>query len=114
MGHAPFLLERATEGDGDPCGHVLMASCPPVQFRDSTMDGTQIKSEAKWGEPTWALNNAELSVLMDLSKKLNLDGEITPVMAWGMVTSHPRFHELEATDFQRLGEELLRKVRCYG
>lgn len=114
MAHAPFLLERAADGDGAPFGHVLMASCPPAPRSDLADDPTHVHEEAVWGQPTWALNKAELSVLMDLSKKLNLDGEVTPVMAWGMVVDHPRFHELKAADFQKLGEELLNKARCYG
>ncbi|KAM5356280.1 hypothetical protein ACJ41O_002926 [Fusarium nematophilum] len=50
----------------------------------------------------------------DLSKKLDLDGEVTPIMAWGMLISHPRALDLEVEDFRKLSEELVRKVRCYG
>lgn len=114
MVHAPFLMERSMEADGGPSGHVLMASCPPASSFD--MEGVEhthdvVHTEHRaWGQ----LDKAELSVLMELSKQLNLDGEITPVMAWGMVLSHPRFHEIHSADFQKIAEELLRKVRCYG
>jgi len=116
MAHAAFLLERASEADGDASGHALMASFPTSSSFESTADTMHSHDETCQGQLEFGgtLNKAELSVLMDLSKQLNLDGEITPVMAWGMVTAHPRFHELDAADFQRLGEELLRKVRCYG
>ncbi|KAK7731011.1 hypothetical protein SLS53_008882 [Cytospora paraplurivora] len=63
---------------------------------------------------TWELSKADLATLLDLSQKLNLDGEITPVMAWGMVLGHPRLGELGERDFVKLSEELRSKVRCYG
>jgi hypothetical protein len=66
------------------------------------------------GQRTWELSKADLATLLDLSKRLDLDGEITPVMAWGMVLAHPRLAELQLEDFARLTEELRRKVRCYG
>jgi hypothetical protein len=63
---------------------------------------------------TWELSKSDLATLLDLSQKLNLDGEITPVMAWGMVLAHPRLGELNERDFVKLTEELGSKVRCYG
>ncbi|KAK4071191.1 uncharacterized protein Triagg1_6222 [Trichoderma aggressivum f. europaeum] len=113
---------RASDADGAPCGHALMASCPPAPFQDLTSEtpfgnahthdhGGEFHAQ---GQGTWELTKADLSTLLDLSRKLSLDGEITPVMAWGMVLSHSRFAELEVGDFEKLSEELLRKVRCYG
>lgn len=121
MQHMPFLLDRATEADGDPCGHALMASCPPRPFESLTPD-TPFGSSHTRDRPdgpnpaqgTWELSRADLATLLDLSAKLELDGEITPVMAWGMLLSHPRFADCGAKHFQRLAEELGRKVRCYG
>ncbi|KAL8417497.1 hypothetical protein RB594_001243 [Gaeumannomyces avenae] len=120
MDHLPWLLERGIEtGGSDPCGHALMASCPPEPFPELTPDipfgyanvkGGDIDS----GQRTWELSKADLNTLLDLSKRLNLDGEITPVMAWGMVLAHPRLAEMSLQDFQKLTEELGRKVRCYG
>ncbi|KAL7930838.1 hypothetical protein V8C35DRAFT_283065 [Trichoderma chlorosporum] len=122
MAHMPFLVDRASDADGSPCGHALMASCPPAPFQDLTSEslfgnkhthdhGGEFHAQ---GQGTWELTKADLSTLMDLSRKLNLDGEITPVMAWGMVMSHSRFAELDTGDFEKISEELLRKVRCYG
>lgn len=98
-----------------------MASCPPVPFKDipqatpfAGTDGTVIKKEETPSQGTWQVTKADLSTLMDLSKRLDLDGEITPVMAWGMIMSHPQFAALSAADVQRIAEELGRKVRCYG
>lgn len=150
MDHMPWLLERSgAPGNRDPCGHALMASCPPVPFSQLTPEipfGTNYGSNAApaaaagmaaqgrrkavpptpiitTGETkvtdlqmprTWELSKADLTTLLDLSKKLDLDGEITPVMAWGMILAHPRLTELEERDFKRLAEELTGKVRCYG
>lgn len=120
MAHMPFLVDRASDADGAPCGHALMASCPPAPFQELTPDtpfgskhthdhGGEFEKQG-----TWELTKADLSTLLDLSKQLNLDGEITPVMAWRMVTSHYRFNELAPGDLEKLSEELLRKIRCYG
>lgn len=129
-------------GDGLLCGHVLMASCPPQPFRDLTPDvpfshrygdarmahananaGANANSGDEnangggsypGGHRTWELGKGDLATLLALSRRLNLDGEITPVMAWGMVLAHPRLPELGAGDFARLAEELCGKIRCYG
>ncbi len=128
MDHMPWLLERGTEvGGSEPCGHALMASCPPEPFPELTPDipfgysnvrapgGSGSGGGAvETGQRTWELSKADLATLLDLSQRLNLDGEITPVMAWGMVLAHPRLPELREDDFVRLAEELGSKVRCYG
>ncbi|KAK0751664.1 hypothetical protein B0T18DRAFT_387756 [Schizothecium vesticola] len=130
MDHMPWLLERGTEaGGGEPCGHALMASCPPEPFPELTPDipfgysnvrvpggppGHGGGGTAETAQRTWELSKADLSTLLDLSKRLNLDGEITPVMAWGMVLAHPRLSELSGEDLARMAEELGGKVRCYG
>ncbi|KAH8893811.1 hypothetical protein GQ53DRAFT_644617 [Thozetella sp. PMI_491] len=124
MDHMPWLLERGTEvGGSEPCGHALMASCPPEPFPELTPDipfgysnvaSSGNESAVDSSQRTWELSKGDLATLLDLSKRLNLDGEITPVMAWGMVLGHPRLAELRTDDFVRLTEELGGKVRCYG
>ncbi|KAI7773696.1 hypothetical protein LA080_010064 [Diaporthe eres] len=175
MDHMPWLLDRSSANGGtEPCGHALMASCPPEPFSDLTPDipfghkrstntpGTNgharqtsnnqrspnvsrnfsrnqapsppaaertgvaaaanpnssaaMDVDGPTGGPlrTWELSKSDLTTLLDLSQKLNLDGEITPVMAWGMVLAHPRLGELNEKDFVKLTEELGSKVRCYG
>ncbi|EHA49156.1 hypothetical protein MCOR27_008714 [Pyricularia oryzae] len=119
MDHLPWLLERGTETGGEACGHALMASCPPEPFSELTPDipfgYSNVKNgELDSGQRTWELSKGDLNTLLDLSKRLNLDGEITPVMAWGMVLAHPRLGEMTPKDFKKLTEELCGKVRCYG
>ncbi|KAL1871065.1 hypothetical protein VTK73DRAFT_2261 [Phialemonium thermophilum] len=122
MDHLPWLVERASgAGSNEPCGHALMASCPPEPFSDLTPDipfgysnATTEPASQGPGQRTWELSKGDLATLLDLSKRLDLDGEITPVMAWGMILAHPKLAELKAEDFARLTEELRGKVRCYG
>ena len=116
MDHMGFLVDRASEPDGEPCGHALMATCPPDAYIDNSYDipfGHGI-ANAPEGQKTWDISKSDLANLLDLSKRLNLDGEITPVMAWGMILAHPRFLELRVEDFLSMIEELKDKVRCYG
>lgn len=142
MNHLPWLLERGVDipGPREACGHALMASCPPEPFSELSPDvpfghgnnpaqntaGTNqapgvnqaaavaATATGPGASGTWTLNKGDLTTLLDLSKRLNLDGEITPVMAWGMVLAHPRLDELRGEDFAKLAEELAGKVRCYG
>jgi hypothetical protein len=52
--------------------------------------------------------------LLDLSARLPLDGEITPIMAWAMILRDENFRALNADELAALKGELLPKVRCYG
>ena len=79
---------------GSMNGHTLMVSSGNVQDREILKEN--------------------LRNLLDLSLKLPLEGEITPIMAWVLIASNARFHELTRADFTALGIELKRKTRCYG
>lgn len=112
-----FLVERASESDEAFCGHALMASCPPdplVEQQPEIPFGHNQRYANSEKPKTWDLSKPDLANLLDLSKRLDLDGEITPVMAWGMVLAHPRFSELRTEDFEKMSQELLSKVTCYG
>ncbi|KAH7136578.1 hypothetical protein EDB81DRAFT_886684 [Dactylonectria macrodidyma] len=95
-----------------------MASCPPEPVPESRPNlpfgHAHVQGDTTWGHGTWQPTKADLSTLLDLSKKLDLDGEITPVMAWGMLLAHPRVQELGVQDIQKLADDLTQKVRCYG
>ncbi|KAI9811424.1 MAG: hypothetical protein M1832_000893 [Thelocarpon impressellum] len=110
MGHMQSLLLTAQESEADVVGgHALMASCPPPSHLAES-------PELAWTSEAAAvdLRRPELATLMDLSHRLQLDGEITPVMAWAAIYVHPRRAELTARDFEILKGDLLGKVRCYG
>ena len=55
-----------------------------------------------------------LKNLLELSLKLPLEGEVTPIMAWVIIATHERFTELTLADFEVLGDDLQRVTRCYG
>lgn len=55
-----------------------------------------------------------LKSLLELSLKLPLEGEITPIMAWVIIATHDRFRQLTLADFEVLGDDLKRVTRCYG
>jgi len=57
----------------------------------------------------------------DLVKMLNLcaalpgiTDEVTPVMAWSAILSHPKCEDMTKDDFSKLKDDLKGKVRCYG
>ncbi|KAI1310385.1 hypothetical protein F5Y03DRAFT_38362 [Xylaria venustula] len=127
MDHLPWLLEKGSDNPGEPCGHALMASCPPEPFAElnseipfghshsSAVEGGEAKPKKEQQDlKTWELSKGDLTTLLDLSKRLDLDGEITPVMAWGMILGHPRLTELTRKDFEKITDDLKNKVRCYG
>lgn len=121
MEHMQFLMERS-EGGEDPCGHALMASCPPnihvaVQPVPEIPYGHGMQAMpqgAPENQKTWDLKKGDLALLLDLSTRLNLEGEITPVMAWGMVLTHPGLYQLGVMQIEQIRDELLCKIRCYG
>lgn len=118
MEHLPIVLDLAKNSDEIPLGHALMASCPPIADREPGHE-VPFRAPAKddndhFDRPSWQTAKGDLSVLLDLSERLDLDGEITPVMAWGMVLAHPNFASITPSDIKKLAEELGRKVRCYG
>lgn len=112
-----FLIERASEPEGEPCGHALMATCPPGPFPENygiPFNDAGLNPETHAGQKTWDLSKPDLANLLDLSKRLNLDGEITPVMAWGIILGHARFSEFNVEDFVKITNDLSGKIRCYG
>lgn len=110
MDHMQFLMSRSkTSEEAEISGHALMATCPPQSYVDA-------HPEEKSGYPHKMpdLGMPDLMKLLDLSQRLPLDGEITPIMAWALVRGDERFGELGVQDFEGLKEDLKAKVRCYG
>lgn len=111
------MMERKADPEGGACGHALMATCPAQSFPESMPDLSSGQTDNR-GDGVWSYDvqptKADLATLLDLSSRLDLDGEVTPVMAWGMVLAHPRVHELRPEQLKTMAEELVQKVRCYG
>lgn len=109
-------------------GHALMATSPFVPYQqssaaagsaDNTYGETAIPT-TEGDERTQSITNvvelgpSRLATLMELSKQFDLDGEVTPVMAWGMILSHPRRAEITPADIVSIQAYLSGKVRCHG
>ncbi|KAM5454732.1 hypothetical protein MaudCBS49596_002029 [Microsporum audouinii] len=65
-------------------------------------------------QSTWEIPASELERLFELAGALNLDGEITPVQAWRLISDHPKFYQLDPPGLQRISEELVRNIHCFG
>ncbi|KAI9841124.1 MAG: hypothetical protein M1838_003699 [Thelocarpon superellum] len=107
MEHMQTLMVQAQESEGDISGHALLANAPPHSF---LLENSSIPYDYDAVD----LRRPELKTLMNLSRRLQLDGEITPVMAWSAILTHERLHELTARDFATVKAELKAKVRCHG
>jgi hypothetical protein len=107
MDHMQFLMVRSQDSDGEISGHALMATCPPATHIED-------HPEEKYPHKMPALETADLAKLLDLSSRLPLDGEITPIMAWAAIRSHPRCEDLNKADLEIIKKELVQKIRCYG
>lgn len=110
----PLMVRAQSSGNLDDVaaeisGHALMFSTPPyTHILNHPDDEWDIDSTGE------AQKLATFNGLLDTSLRLELDGEVTPVMAWGMLLQHERLGELKHKDFQRFRELMLQKVRCYG
>ena len=118
MNHLPFLLESGPELGLLSCGHALMASCPPRSYPDiqpsEPFGYKNVPGGDKADIKTWEASKGDLAILLDLSKQLDLGGEVTPIQAWGMISAHPEFSRLSPGAVKQLRDELGRRVRCYG
>lgn len=107
MDHMQYLMVRAHDAEELISGHALMATAPPDSHIASCPQETYPHQMPDLAMP-------DLMKLLDLSNRLPLDGEITPIMAWVMVLRDERLAELTKDDIEGIKGELLAKIRCYG
>jgi hypothetical protein len=107
MDHMQFLMVRAHDADENISGHALMATAPP----DAHITNCP---EEKYPHQMPDVKMPDLMKLLDLSNRLPLDGEITPIMAWAKILQDECFRDLSKEDIELVKKELLAKVRCYG
>ncbi|KAI5291345.1 hypothetical protein KEM52_000196 [Ascosphaera acerosa] len=108
--HMEFVNRRAAD---DPeqelyCGHALMASCPPPAVCEATPRGQPYAVE------TYDLPRASLAKLLNLSRQLVTEGQITPIMALQNLKCHAAYAQLTPHDVRLMINELATKIRCYG
>ena len=102
-----MLCVRSQESEAEISGHALMATCPPQKHLVERPD-------VQYPHQMPDMHAPDLLKLLDLSNRLPLAGEITPVMAWANILQHDDCGLLIGQDFGDMKEELLSKVRCYG
>lgn len=89
-------------------GHALMATCPPPSYIANTT------SEQTYPHKTYDLPHANLSTLLNLSRQLVTEGQVTPIMALQALKSHDMYSRLTRDDVKLIMDTLETKVRCYG
>ncbi|KAL3476324.1 hypothetical protein BJX99DRAFT_228271 [Aspergillus californicus] len=109
--HTDFLCRRSSETDDEDMpfsGHALMATCPPPSYIANTTN------EQTYPHKTYDLPHANLSTLLNLSRQLVTDGQVTPIMALQALKSHDMYTKLSRDDIKLILNTLENKVRCYG
>ncbi|KAL4927057.1 protein flbB [Aspergillus undulatus] len=110
--HTDYLCRRAVnEADDEEMpfsGHALMATCPPPSYIANTT------SEQAYPHKTYDLPHANLSTLLNLSRQLVTEGQVTPIMALQALKSHEMYTKLTRDDVKLIVDTLENKVRCYG
>ncbi|KAL2000009.1 hypothetical protein VTN02DRAFT_3658 [Thermoascus thermophilus] len=111
--HTEYLCRKssnASDEDEDApfSGHALMASCPPPSHIDNKPEGQMYPHQ------TYNLPPANLATLLNLSRQLVTEGQITPIMALQSLKDHELYHTLTRDDIKIIMETLHTKIRCYG
>lgn len=110
--HTDYLCRRSVvEADDEDMpfsGHALMATCPPPSYIDTTTH------ESPYPHKTYDIPLANLGTLLNLSRQLVTDGQITPIMALQCLKHHDLYRRLTRDDVKAIIDTLNNKVRCYG
>ncbi|CAG8902742.1 unnamed protein product [Penicillium egyptiacum] len=110
--HTDYLCRRSiTEADDEDMpfsGHALMATCPPPSYIAKTTH------EQPYPHKAPDLPHANLSTLLNLSRQLVTEGQITPIMALQCLKNHELYTTLRRDDIKIIIDTLNTKVRCYG
>ncbi|KAH0608059.1 uncharacterized protein H6S33_002111 [Morchella sextelata] len=121
MDHIQLMFGNIDKNpEADFHGHRLMVSCPPEPLylkqhqQQQEQQQQQTHAEVPWGAQTWDLAANELWDLFNMQDRFELEGELTPIAVWVLVSQHPQFAYLDMNDFNSLAEGLLLKVKCHG
>lgn len=98
------LPDADTSTELEPSNHMQMLSAPLVQFAPTS---PEINS-------SWQASASIIKELLNLSKSINLEGEITPVECWWRLRGHPGFQGMGKREMEALKRELQGGVRCCG
>ena len=109
----PCLNHMRVQPENELYGHALMASCTPGIYPESRSISTASNYGGNSVSEAHALTKSQFARLLERSKQLDLNGEVTPVMVWDMIRSHQQFTEFTSTDFEEIIIELSSKAICY-
>lgn len=84
-----------------------MACAPPPSHLLTPEDN-------QYPHQTYELPHANLTTLLNLSRQLVTESQITPIMALQSLKNHEMYPSLSREDVLRMMEDLVAKVRCYG
>jgi len=101
--------------DGET-GHSMLLQSSVLQYAPATTTtslGRQLSPGSTWNVPRVQLEE-QLNSLLNTSLKLNLKGEMTPVMCWNRVQEHHKRTPILVAQFQHLRKALVHDVLCYG
>ena len=85
-----------------------MATCPPPSYIEKTTHEQPYPHQAP------DLPHANLSTLLNLSRQLVTEGQITPIMALQHLKNQKQYASLRREDIKVIIDTLNTKVRCYG
>ncbi|CRG91702.1 hypothetical protein PISL3812_08753 [Talaromyces islandicus] len=109
--HTEYLCREShkdVENESFFSGHALMASCPPPSHIETVPEGNPYPHQ------TYDLPTPDLEKLLNLSKQLITDGQVTPIMILQSLKNHNQYHTLTKEDIKTIIDTLNAKVRCYG
>ena len=89
-------------------GHALMASYPPPSHIKTAPEGQLYPHQ------TYDLPAPNLETLLNLSRQLVTDSQLTPIMALQSIRNHELYPALTREDVKIIMETLNMKIRCYG
>ena len=112
----PCLSHHGPEvHDGEFSGHKLMVQTPIMAHSSTPQHVFNMKPRGELpNDATWTVPAVEVDRLLNLSSRLSLEGEITPIEAWQKIKQHPGFATLDKQRLEQLKTILLPEVQCYG
>jgi hypothetical protein len=103
------MTNRSLNDEEWVSGHALMATAPPRHHCEE--HGMDVEYPHKMPD----LPKPDLARMLNLCASLpGLKEELTPVMAYSFILSHPACPEMTKSDFEAIRDDLKPKVACYG
>ncbi|KAF2634993.1 hypothetical protein P280DRAFT_474091 [Massarina eburnea CBS 473.64] len=100
----------ACSSDAQPgvsTGHALMASATLLYHAPNQPIDTSVRCQ--WDTPQIGLEK-----LLELSERIDFEGDIAPVQAWARLCGRRGFRDLELGQLRALTGELLGEMKCHG